>query len=423
MLSKELQSKIWLSSAKIKPRMINLNSITQVKRSFTLLMLISSHLFATAQTEKTVRPNTADPLSGAPNNFHFIYTNPSVPQKNKLFLFFPGTGAVPFNYREILKHAANLGYHSIGLSYPNSLAINQICLSSTDTTCHSRARLEVFDGTDRHPDIQVDSNNSIQRRALRLLQYLENNFPGENWGQFYNGNEIIWSKLILSGHSQGGGHAGIISKIHAVERVAMFAAMDWIVLLNRNADWITWNGATAENRYYGFTHEFDESVNFNKLTITWNNYGMGTFGDIVLVDTTNSPYANSRQLYTLLSPANDSTKFHGSIVVDAYTPMASGNPVYAPVWTYMIGGGEELGNAAIHSQTLQIYPNPVVSELRLSPLTSAVITYSIYDLQGRCLQNGTAEDNSIPIYDLRPGMYVLKIDSGRIYRIMRFMKS
>ena len=120
----------------------------KIKNHLLFLLFLPTLLFG--QTEHMVQPNTADPLSGAPNNNHFIYTNPSVTQKNKLFLFFPGTGAAPFNYREILKHAANLGYHAIGLTYPNSDAINQICLTTTDTTCHSRARLEVFDGIDRH---------------------------------------------------------------------------------------------------------------------------------------------------------------------------------------------------------------------------------------------------------------------------------
>jgi len=64
-----------------------------------------------------------DPLSGIPNYNHYIYNN-KYTKKGKLFLFFVGTGALPYHYREILKLAANIGYHSIGLSYPNDKAIN-----------------------------------------------------------------------------------------------------------------------------------------------------------------------------------------------------------------------------------------------------------------------------------------------------------
>jgi hypothetical protein len=34
----------------------------------------------------------------------------------------------------------------------------------------------------------------------------------------------------------------------------MFAAMDWVFVLNRNADWITWSSLTPIERYYGFAH-------------------------------------------------------------------------------------------------------------------------------------------------------------------------
>ena len=104
----------------------------------------------------------------------------------------------------------------------------------------------------------MDTNNCIERRTLKLLQYLHNNYPSENWEHYFSGNQINWNKIIVTGHSQGGGHPGIISKIKQVDRVAMFAAMDWITLLNRNADWITWNGPTPTDRYYGFIHQDDE---------------------------------------------------------------------------------------------------------------------------------------------------------------------
>ena len=118
----------------------------------------------------------------------------------------------------------------------------------------------------------------------------------------------------------------------------MFAAMDWITLLNRNADWITWNGLTAAHKYYGFIHEDDELIDFTNIQTTWDNYRMNNFGNLVLVDTSSSPYNNSHKLYTSETPANDSSKFHGCIVADAYTPMDMGGPVFASVWTYMIEG-------------------------------------------------------------------------------------
>lgn len=394
----------------------------KIKTYYLLLLFLPTLLFG--QTEHTVQPNTADPLSGAPNNYHFAYINKTITQKNKLFLFFPGTGAVPFNYKLIIQHAANLGYHAIGLTYPNSDAINSICQSSSDTTCHSRARLEVFDGTDRHSSINVDVNNCIERRTLKLLQYLNTAYPSENWSQYYSGSQILWNKVIVSGHSQGGGHAGLISKIKQVDRVVMFAAMDWISPLNRNADWITWNGPTAKNSYFGLTHQKDEYVNFNLIQTTWKNYGMNDFGSLAFVDTSSDPYNHSHQLYTLLKPANDSTQYHGSVVADAYTPIQTGAPVFAPVWTYMIEGNGLSSSIKSINELLSFnaFPNPAGPVLNISGFDGSDIDYAIFNLQGQLLLNGKLESNLIDVSKLKSGIYFLNIKNETETKSMLIVK-
>lgn len=376
------------------------------------------------QSEYTVRPNMVDNMSGEPNNFHFIYFNQNVTQKDKLFLFFPGTGAVPFFYKEILKLAANLGYHSIGLTYPNSLAINQICAASTDTTCHSRARLEIFDGIDRHSEISVDTNNCIERRTLKLLQFLSNEYPEENWEQFFSGNEIIWEKIIVSGHSQGGGHAGIISKIKKVERVVMFAATDWIFLLNRTADWVTWEGETSTNRYFGFIHQNDEMVNFNSILNTWEGYGMDSLGELILVDTTSKPYNNAHQLYTLLTPDNDSTKFHGSVVADAYTPFSFDTPVYKPVWTYMIKGSELVSdiNLIKKGDNFKVFPNPTNAILNIMYQGLDQANYLMYNFEGKIVKQGVITHNEIDISSLTPSVYLINIQNKSFNKSFKIIK-
>lgn len=392
------------------------------KKYILLIIFIPTLLFG--QIEHLVQPSTIDSLSGSPNNYHYIYVNKTQTLKNKLFLFFPGTGAVPFNYKYILKHAANLGYHSIGLTYPNSAAINQICLTTTDTTCHSRARLEVFDGIDRHSEINVDVNNCIERRTFKLLEYLNKAFNDENWGQYFSGNQINWDKIIVSGHSQGGGHAGIISKIEKVDRVVMFAAMDWIALLKRNADWITWNGLTPSDRYYGFTHQYDESVDFNKLQITWDNYGMNSFGSLVLVDSSDFSYQNSHKLYTLLTPANSPDKFHGSVVADFYVPKNLGIPVFAPVWTYMIEGNNALYsvNDKKNSQIINVFPNPVNSILYINCSNFEHLYCEIYNIQGQNVKKIKALNNKIDLSDLNAGIYILNIYSKHYFYTVKIEK-
>src|SRR6185436_11530862 len=55
---------------------------------------------------------------------HYVALNKTIPRKNLLFLFFPGTGGTPFFYQNLLNTAADLGFHAIGLNYPNDEAVN-----------------------------------------------------------------------------------------------------------------------------------------------------------------------------------------------------------------------------------------------------------------------------------------------------------
>ncbi len=90
-----------------------------------LCLFLSTHLVT--QTVITVTPSDTDFNITDPNSRHHIYRNTTVTQKDKLFLFLPGSNAVPFNYRKILGSAADLGYHVIGLTYPNEIPSTLIC--------------------------------------------------------------------------------------------------------------------------------------------------------------------------------------------------------------------------------------------------------------------------------------------------------
>jgi Secretion system C-terminal sorting domain len=390
-----------------------------MKKTTYLFIILTQ--FAFAQTQHIVLPSATSAAITSPDNNHFVYYNIGVTQKNKLFLFFPGTGAVPFNYREVLKEAANLGYHAVGLNYPNAEAINTLCQPSVDITCHSRARYEVFDGLDRTTDVAVDPNNCIQNRVIKLLQYLQTTYPTENWSQYYSGNNILWDKIIVSGHSQGGGHAGFISKIKQVDRVVMFAAMDWIPLLNRNADWITWAGPTTSNRYYGFVHENDELVNFSLIQSTWINYGMNNYG--TLTNTLTPPYGNSHTLYTTITPDNDPTKFHGCIVADAYTPIVAGVPTFKPVWDYMIDSVLPVLGIENYDYRgkLTVSPNPFSNKMVIKNALGNEI-FILTNVKGQLIYSGkNIQDKDFS--SLQSGLYFLKINNQGNFSTQKIIKN
>ena len=312
------------------------------KLIFTTFVILASLQSVIAQRQSAlVAPQTTDPNITTNLNNHYVSINRGVSSKSQLVVFFPGTGGVGANQREFNHSAADLGFHAINLTYPNDEPVNGLCGgTNTDLDCYGNVRLEIKDGTNRSALVNVNRANSIENRLIKLLIYLHNQVPNDNWSQFLiNNSEINWSKLIVSGHSQGGGHAGIIGRYHSVVRVVMFSAMDFSGIRNSPANWIalpeTTPNASTASKFWGFSHQRDESVNFTQLsTRVWPAYGMPPFGKIINVDSSNPPYDNTHSLTTNIECSN----FHGCVVVDARLVYKNGIPVFKPVWEYLLSG-------------------------------------------------------------------------------------
>ncbi len=304
------------------------------------IILSAQSVFGQLQTS-FVSPQTTDPSISTNLSNHFVAVDRSVTQKDQLFLFFAGTGGTPIFYREITKNAGTLGFHAIGLTYPNDEAVNSLCGGvQADLDCYGNVRLEILDGTDRTNLVDVNRPNSVENRVLKLLAYLNSTRPNEDWSQFLiNGTEINWSRVIVAGHSQGGGHAGIIGRYHPVKRVLMFAANDYNGLLQSPANWIarpeTTPNATPASRFWAFSHTNDELVSFTLLdNFTWPAYGIPAFGPVVNVDTVAAPFGNTHAL-TSTRPCDN---HHGCVASDPRLVFEDGLPVYKPVWDYMLSG-------------------------------------------------------------------------------------
>ncbi len=286
----------------------------------------------------TVTPSATNPQIASYNNPHYVYLDTRVSPKNKLFIFLPGTSGFPSVYTLIAKKAASLGYHSIGLMYPNGSEIYVASGSNSDNTSFGRCRQEIFDGSDQSAALNINPDNSIKGRLTKLLEYLRSQNPNQNWGQYLINGQVDWSKIIIAGHSQGGGHALYISKKVSVHKAIAFASIDWNAFLGQSASWIFDTGATPVPKLYSFNSINDQIFSYTNVQTQLNDLGLP--GNPVSIDNNPSPYQNSHRLITSATPAiSILVPDHNLICLDQYIPKTqNGNviPSIDSAWTYLL---------------------------------------------------------------------------------------
>lgn len=287
-----------------------------------------------ARVERTVYPQTTDAAITPDVDQHTaINPDPAVTAKNLLVVFLPGTGHAPAEYTLIQRLASRRGYHAVGLTYPNSLSVAQLCTLSDDADCHGKVRREVITGADTSSLIAIPAADSIDNRLRKLLVWLRTQAPTEGWGQYLDADDqIVWSKINLAGHSQGSGHAGVMTRLYAVNRVAYFSGpSDWRYPANVPATWTTETALTAASRQFGLVHLSDSPELAEGV---WQNLGLDTFGTPLNIDTTTS-FGTTHEFvsnHTLVGVTG-----HDATVLDAATPRQDdGTPLYAAVWAQMV---------------------------------------------------------------------------------------
>jgi len=291
-----------------------------------------------------------------------VYLDESITSNNILIVHLPGSYGNPNKAQLFGTLAAELGFHSIGLSYPNTPTVSSICSNSSDLSCYENVRREIITGTDLSTEVSVDTTECIFNRIKKILIYLKTNYPSENWAQYLDvNNDLIYSKIIFSGHSQGGGHAALIAKDYAIKRaICLSAPKDYSSYFDTPASWIySTNWQTAKNKIYTFEHTLD---NYTEQLEILDSLGLNIYGLPVDEDNNSSPYNNTLQLITSYSVPSGNE--HGCTVVDNKTPLNSGTPVFLPVWTYMLTNDITLGSpllVTVKLLILKVFPNPTTS--------------------------------------------------------------
>jgi len=197
------------------------------------------------------------------------YDNPSIVvlPKNprpELVVFLPGSHGSPQAASNLFGVLTAGGYRSISLMYEDVPSEADACKennpdpSGPDPQCSRLFREERIFGDAPDAAVQNTVQQSIDYRLVKLLQYLDKQQPSKGWGQYLNGDQPAWSKIIITGHSQGAGHAAYIAKKFKVARVVLFSGpADFVGEKGKEhaADWVTEPNKTPAADWYGFYHE------------------------------------------------------------------------------------------------------------------------------------------------------------------------
>ena len=331
----------------------------------------------TAAPGETIR----DQLQGQLKRHYLMVASDGRPLRGQLFLWMSGSGAEPHNYDAILNVAAAAGYPAISLAYDNETSMNAVCgvrgdprcddLQNADCTRMAREEMIYGSGHTDSPCLDVPVADAIEHRVLRLLQYLARTSPGTGAGQFLEdgGTAVDWSKIVVAGWSQGGGHASMIARDHLVARTMFvskgpdsslcpaFASMAACDLdgngvvdmgnldeLMVPAPWASAPRATPGSREFGFVHEREDAWWY--VREAFELWGMGDKDAALRIDEL-GPYPAAYAGYgcahvistNLLSngPSCDPTDFHKSMALDGCLARdAGGVPVLAPAMWYAL---------------------------------------------------------------------------------------
>lgn len=283
----------------------------------------------------SVLPHETDPAIRESDPPHRIFLDSSVPPRGQLLVFLPGTGAGTSDQDEFGRTAASLGYHVVYLMYPNDVPA-AVCQDDEDENAFEKFRREIIQGGDLDSRVAVDRANSIENRLVKLVRWLAVNRSGAGWEQFLDGNEPAWQKIALAGHSQGGGHAQLLAKDHAVARVVVLGSpKDYSLRHGRPAAWYG-SGQTPSVRMFAFVHVQDtQAISHAQQVQNLRASGLDTIAD---TDERAPPFDNAHVLTTNHPgrPVNSGLA-HLGLVFDFTLPRGpDGQPVYRPVWIYML---------------------------------------------------------------------------------------
>jgi hypothetical protein len=178
------------------------------------------------------------PAAGANANVDQFALRPTAGARGKLVVFFNGSGGSPLagtrgsataNFYATARAA---GLHVFAVSYRSDDSVGSLC--KADDACFLPTRRTIVTGSfeaGAAPSLSsIAAHEGALVRLLAGLRTLAVRDPAGGWGAFVNdagekpADKLRWSLFIAAGHSQGGGHAALLGKAFAIDRVVALAS-------------------------------------------------------------------------------------------------------------------------------------------------------------------------------------------------------
>lgn len=271
-----------------------------------------------------VRPSAVDTAVhrfDAPNLVMFDrQVKPSAP----LLVFMPGSGGRPQNTSDFARVAARQGYRVIGLEYDDTPAVAMVCARNRDPDCSEKVRRKRIFGDDVTSLIDDRPEESIVNRLTKLLVALDHDHPADGWAQYLEHGQPDWTRIAVSGLSQGAGMAAYIAQRTRVARAILFSS-PWDNYGPRHtlAPWVfRGHGATPSDDWFAAYHARE-----NTAPIIAEAYAALRI-----------PTAHLRVFTLEPAAALSANPYHPSVVGNGATPRtADGTPAYLDDWRFLLG--------------------------------------------------------------------------------------
>jgi dienelactone hydrolase len=238
-----------------------------------------------------------------------------------LLVFMPGTDGIPNRTSDFADVAAHQGYRVIGLEYDDTPAVMQTCPRDPDPKCAEKFRRKRIFGEGRFDAIDQRPGESVVERLTALLTSLDRDHPGEGWLDYLDNGRPMWSRIAVSGLSQGAGMAAYIAQTTRVARVILFSSPWDSYGRNRTlAPWVrSGNGATPTNLWFAAYHEKEPTAD-------------------LIARAYSALRIPSSQIRVFTLEPNGKAAYHPSGVTNGGTPRrADRMPAYLDDWKFLLG--------------------------------------------------------------------------------------